>query len=97
MSLYLNIITLKDRIKLRLLLDEADDLRRDLFLCLRGSDAWLALHRELRAVNENVRQIGERLAMRGYVGTGVASNLEITVAAAVALALCVIAYIVVAA
>ena len=38
MNLYIRLTTLKDRIKLRLMLDEAADLRRDLLHCQRAAD-----------------------------------------------------------
>lgn len=97
MSLYINIITFKDRLKLRLLLDEAADLRRDILRAPRGSEAWLLLRQESQAVDASIRSTWARISMAGYVGAGPACGAELAFAAAVALAVLSMAYILAAA
>ncbi len=98
MNLYIRLITLKDRVKMRLLLEEAADLRRDILRTRRGSDARQALSRNLDFVNNTIRATGDRIAMAGYVGENrVASAAELYAVAAAALVALVTGYIVVAA
>lgn len=83
--------TIKDRIKLRLMLDKAADLRRDEALADRTSEAWIKLRQRRIDMQLQAFLTASRLLAHGVDVSRPASKNEIRAVAAGALAAAVIA------
>jgi len=69
MSLFAYIASTKDRFKLRMLLDEANDLARDQARCPAGCDAWLLLSYRRAEAIESILAVQQRLGDKSPMST----------------------------
>lgn len=83
--------TLKDRIKLRLMLDEVADLRFYEAKVDRTSEAWITLRQQRVYMQGQILMVASRLLPHGQDVSKPASYAEIYAAAGAALAVCVVA------
>lgn len=94
-AIYIRLATLKDRIKLRLLQDEARDLQADILVCAPGGEACQAIARRQVEVIDTQLHIMSRLVRKippGFIPNRVplsASSFELAAVVMVAAVACI--------
>lgn len=66
MNFMLHMRSVGVRLKLRLMIDEAADIRASLAAAPRGSEAWVLLKEHSRILDNEIREAGDKLCFMGY-------------------------------
>lgn len=85
MSIIIRLKTLKDRVKMRLLEAEAEDLRAEMRQAVQYSDGWVALRSSLGAIYCQMCMLSDKIRQDGWRGSSACSWWEVSAVVSVAL------------